>query len=1160
MLSKLYCTLALLFLGTWTLSGQTACLDVNISVFEPTCTGTNDGGVLLSVSSGLAPYTYTLIPSGQSGSFPQSVTIDGLPAGAYQAFIEDSDSCTTDLSFVISEPAAIVLEAVATSSGCNGSADGSITVFVTGGTPPYIYEWSNGATGPTIDNLPPGLYTVTVTDANGCTAEISAETNVGNGLTVELIVMDAFCNGETSGSIDLFSSGGISSYAWSNGATTEDIGGLSAGTYCVTVEDVDFCVQVFCAVVNEPAPIIIDFDVTDPVNNQGGSITALVTGGTPGYTFDWNGPSGPLNNSNTIDNLSPGTYELIVTDSNGCQVVGVVTLVSASYEVDVIDVNCFGEMSGSIDLTLLFGTPPYNYTWSGPNGFTSNTEDINNLAAGNYFLTVSDNLGESLTATVVVNQNDPIEFMSSQNGICSGEPITVDVVITGGVSPYSVEWPVDVDPNDILEGSYEITITDAVNCSQTGEVIVTEPEPISIDFTVSDAACSGSADGCISASPSGGNPPYIYIWSNGNTERDICGLIPGTYTLTVTDIFGCFAAGTAAIGSPDLLDVNITGTPIVCDQEGTIDVVVTGGVPPYNYIWEDNPMITTPNRTDLGPGTYVFTATDSNGCSITISYTIESSISLVLSSSNANCDSTGGAAFATVLGGAPNPSYEWSNSETTASITDLAPGGYSVTVTDNDNGCRTHDNVIVPLDSSCFVSISGTVFLETVNQDCMPDANALGVGGILIQLNTGESTFTNAAGEYEFSVVPGNYEVTMNLGNPQYNSLCAGPLPVALPTAPGASTDNDFFVEYAVDQDLKIYVNKGNARPGFVQSIQICVWNFGAAPASGTAVFEHDELQNFLSANPMEDSYDASTRTVTWSFTDLAPGDVAIFRPRVSLPASTPLGTLINLNFSAEPIQGDLTPWNNTIHCPMTVTGSYDPNDKQVSPAGEGDDGIVYATDTLLTYLIRFQNTGTDTAFTVVIKDELEEDLDLETLIPGPASHEYELSVEDERTLVFTFNNIMLPDSFVNEPASNGWVFFDIRPIESAGYGTVIENTAGIFFDFNPPIITNTVRTSFTLPVGTDELVDLDLPLVVRPNPSSGAFTLEYELEESQEVSIRAYDWRGVLVKVLQSASSQGVGAHALSIDEGELPSGVYLLEVRAAKSGRGLQKLIILD
>ncbi|MEO1411282.1 MAG: T9SS type A sorting domain-containing protein [Bacteroidota bacterium] len=1157
--SKIFTLLCLCCLGTLRLSGQANCLDVDITTFGVSCMGM-DGALQITPASGVAPYTYTINPSGQSGSFNQSVVVNDLAVGLYELSVVDSDSCARDLIFTISEPLDLLATATVTPTDCDGSPNGSITISVTGGAPPYTYEWEGGwPASSTITGLPPGPYTVTITDSNACTAEVSASTNVGNGLELELVVTDASCNGDASGAIELMSNMNLPSQIWSNGATTPSINGLSAGTYCVTVEDVDFCVQSFCATVNEPTAIDLQVDVTQPTGSNNGSAVVVASGGVPPYLYEWVGPSGTFT-GNIVTGLPPGTYNLTVIDINGCTSSVFVVFEDLGVEFEITDVDCFGDATGAIDLTSFFGMPPYTYNWTGPSGFTSTEEDVSNLLAGTYFVTVTNNQGETYSQSINVLQNEPIEFLVDQFRNCGMDDYRIVLTPVGGTSPYTIDWAGGINPDQIGVGDYDFTITDALGCSSAGSVTVNATNPLAVVLDAISTACADSQDGCLTALVTGGRPPYQYAWSNGATGPTICDLTAGVYELTVVDDTGCDAVISGVVTSPDPLIVNFDATPIVCDREGTIEVLTSGGVGNYFYNWSDDPNITTANRDSLGAGTYIVTVTDDNGCTVSEVYEIVSSIELEVSSTPADCNNEGGTATAQVLGGATDPQYAWSNGAVTPTATDLATGGYSVTVTDELNGCRTHDNVIVALDSSCFVTIAGTVFLETVNQDCVADVNALGVGGILIQLNSGASTFTDATGHYAFMVPPDDYEVSMVNNNPQYNGLCTGPIAVSLPSGPASDLDNDFFVEYDVQQDLKIYVSKGNARPGFVQDIQICIWNYGAEPASGSATFVHDSLQTFLSANPTEAAYEASTRTVRWDFTNLAPGAVVIFRPRVSLPATVPLGTPLQLDFRAEPVQGDLTPWNNVLSCSMIVTGSYDPNDKQVSPAGEGDEGLVYATDTLLGYLIRFQNTGTDTAFTVVIKDTLESDLDLETVIPGPSSHEYQLSVEDERTLVFTFNDIMLPDSFVNEPASNGWVFFDIRPVASSDYGTVIDNSAAIFFDFNPPIITNTVRTTFARPLGLGDVAERELPLRVQPNPNRGVFAVEYELGRSQAVAIRLYDTQGRLVRVLQEQTERGPGTHQLNVLREGLGSGIYLLEVATAESGRAWQRVLVVD
>lgn len=1128
------------------------CLEANIDLINANCNAA-DGIVTITPTNGTPPYFHSGI-GGPGGQFDPSITFTNLAPGVYTVYINDSDTCGMDFTFLIDSDDPMSLSVIGTNVSCAGGTDGSASVSITGGVAPYTISWNNGATTQDIFGLSAGTYLVLVTDANNCVAEAAITLVDPSQMVLGLVISDELCPNDGTGSIEVFVTGGSGAYtySWSNGTSNTPINNnLFAGTYCVTVTDSNGCVAEMCATVLSPPPFQVNIDIQQPTSsNSDGTITLAVTGGTPPYLYQWSNGS----NGNQNTNLPAGTYSVTIIDANGCVVTenGIV-LDNANLEVVVTDVICGGESTGSIEINPLYGAPPYAYSWTSTGGFTSTDQNIYDIPAGIYTVEIIDVDNIILTQTILVSENPSLIVNLSFTGFCSGDPITGTATVTGGVPPYTYDWG-GLDPNNLPPGSLTVVVTDANGCQGFGTGIAVEPIPMTVGTAVTNPTC-GQPNGCIEAIVTGGTPPYTYIWSDGNTAQTICGLSEGDYLLTVTDANGCaLALGVtlSGIGGPE---ITIMGSQVVCNDEGFINVQVTG-VSPFTYAWADDPAATGPNRTDLTSGTYEVTVTDDQACTVVGIFVISSSILLEMESTEADCDSTGGTATAIVTGGATNPTYLWSTGGTAETITDLAPGGYSVTVTDPGPGCRRHENVIVELDTACYATISGTVYLEEVNTDCLPDNNAGTIPGILVQLDNGLSTFTDNQGNYTFQVEPGLYAVELVPNIPQYAVLCGGPISVDVSSTLDVSVGNDFFMEYGVDKDLKIYVNKGNARPGFTQSIQICVWNFGANDADGTLTFVHDAIQEYISSSPTETSYDLATQTITWDFFDLAPGGVKVYWVNLKLEPSVPLGTNLNLNFEVTPIAGDQTPWNNTIHCPMVVTGSYDPNDKAVSP-GFGENGIIYAMDTLLTYRIRFQNTGTDTAFTVVIKDTLEADLDIETVIPGPSSHEYTLSIESPRTLVFTFDNIMLPDSFVNEPASNGFVFFDIRPIEGTTFGTVIENSAAIFFDFNPPIITNTTVTTFDEFVGTSRPQVEDLPLTIQPNPTTGAAVLSYSLDEAQEVWVKVYDVQGRLLMTLEQGQDRKAGNHQVSIPAEQLSGGLYWIQVQTNKRLQGTTKLI---
>jgi len=821
-----------------------------------------------------------------------------------------------------------------------------------------------------------------------------------------------------------------------------------------------------------------------------------------------------------------------------------------------MDIDCNGNANGSIDIEMLGGTPPYTYSWLGPNNFTATNADLSNLQGGNYALTVTD--AQTITYTIETLILEPPVLAININTeviACFGGVTTVDYLISGGSAPYQLDWD-GLDPDLAPAGDYKLIVTDANNCTTEQLFSVEENPLLTIDLTVKDEDCNQS-NACVFLEINGGAEPYSVEWSNGsNSEVSICTLGVGTYSVTVTDINNCRVEKSATVNLENGPRITFDYSPVVCNTEGYIDLTIEGPLAPYDFVWSDG--ATEEDRTNLSFGEYTITVFDTTACTVEETFILESAIEFSLESTAAQCDSTGGTATAIQTGVGANPMFEWSTGEMGTMISDLAPGGYSLTVTDN-NGCRRHDNVLVPLDSACFVTISGTVYLEENNEDCIPDSAAQGVANMLVWLDTNHSTFTDAQGNYSFNVNPGIYQVSLLPNNPSYDLLCSGPIPVDVSGVNEVSEGNDFFVELKPSNDLRIYVNKGNARPGFDQRINICLFNYGMEPASGSVTFRHDSLQQFESAIPMQDAYDPSTNTITWDFNDLPPGGtVIVFKVTMSIDQTVPLGTLLSMYFEATPIIDDLTPLNNVKYCEQTVTGSYDPNDKQVDPVGVGETGDVYDLEAELSYLIRFQNTGTDTAFTVVIKDTLSTNLDIGTVLPGASSHPYEVTFEDERVLVFTFNDIYLPDSLVNEPESHGWVFFDVQVKEGLTYGDEVLNSAAIYFDYNQPIITNTVQTTLALEsLATHELEKDQLEIQLQPNPTNEWFSLRYELKESQKVSIEAFNVQGKLQAVLQPSLPQNSGLYQPVFSTATWPVGVYFLKVKTASKLEATIRLV---
>ena len=287
----------------------------SFSVATPLCNGQSTGGALVNAGGGSGPLSYVW----STGDTTSSIT--NQPAGWYTVDITDSAGCTKTDSVEITEPTAIVSSISTTPVTCPDGTDGTVDLTVSGGTAPYHYLWAAGDTTEDLASAPAGDWTVVVTDTNGCTHEDTATVAGPASFAASLAVTDVGCNGDTNGAIDLNLTGGTApyTYVWSSGDTTEDLSNLSPGTYTVTATDTMGCTYDDTATVAEPAALAVSGSVTDETSGAAnGAIDLTVSGGTPGYTFAWTGPSIFTASTEDISGLEAGEYIVLVTDTNGC--------------------------------------------------------------------------------------------------------------------------------------------------------------------------------------------------------------------------------------------------------------------------------------------------------------------------------------------------------------------------------------------------------------------------------------------------------------------------------------------------------------------------------------------------------------------------------------------------------------------------------------------------------------------------------------------------------------------------------------------------------------------------------------------------------------------------------------------------------------------------
>ncbi|MBL7774832.1 MAG: SprB repeat-containing protein, partial [Saprospiraceae bacterium] len=654
------------------------------------CKGAADGAVDLSVSGGLTGnFTYAW----SNGATTQN--IDGLSAGTYTVTVTHPTGCTATASATVTEPSAIDPQPAANDISCFGLADGSIDLSPSGGTPSYSFAWSNGAGAQNISGLNAGAYTVTVTDAKGCTATVSATIIEPTALHPVATPEAALCHGG-GGFVVVDIDGGTPGYsfAWSNNASTQNLDDVPAGTYTVTVTDANGCTATASATVDQPTAI----ETSTTVSNAGcagatnGSVALDVSGGTPGYNFLWS-------NGTTEQNLSgvaTGLYTVTIIDNNGCTAttsatVGQTTTLQAS--TTTVPVACFGGIGGSATAIASGGDPDYSYHWSN----TETTATISNMPGGTFTVTVTDNAGCTASATAVITEPSKIVAGAQWKAItCSFSIGNVTLQVSGGTPGYSFLWSngaTTQNLDSVPPGPYTVVITDANGCTSTANYSIVQPSiPPVVSTAFAQTSCPGVTPvlGNLSSDVFGGTFSYSYLWSNGATTATQTGVPAGAYVLTVTDSQGCTAVDTTKVFQyfqPWQVQTMVTNASCHGGADGAINLSVSGANgPSYTFQWSMGS--TTKNVAGLPAGQYTVTITDESGCTTSTSVSVNQPAEISINFQIVHADCTNGylGAINPGAGNPPSHVYKWSNGVASLANINLAPGTYTLTVTD-PNGC-----------------------------------------------------------------------------------------------------------------------------------------------------------------------------------------------------------------------------------------------------------------------------------------------------------------------------------------------------------------------------------------------------------------------------------------------------------------------------------------
>lgn len=540
-----------------------------VSKGEIACRGDSTGFLELEVKGGVPPYRFTWLGTSSTAS-----SAFGLGAGEYRFFATDSKGCPLNAIFNLPEPPAIQLGAeVRIGNICEGDTTNQLKAIVAGGIPPFSLRWNNGRTEPVLNNVPPGDYSFSVQDSNGCRQVLPPVKVRDNGRPLELVsfqVRDISCFGEVDGSISVAVKGGKPpyTYAFKGTATTVqtfqtqwNLSGLGPGSrYGIVVSDALGCRVVSAErPLREPLPLSIRRDSIQPVNCAGpnsGAVYVTATGGTPPYAFNWFDEASGREVATTEDLISfkSGNYRLVLTDSRVCSdtlsAINIPTRSSLRLEsAEITGVACRGDTTGRIETRLSGGRPPYTYFWNGRIGGAS----LYNAKGGIYELTIADadscrttfplfEIPEPALAIQVQPEISPVQCTGEGNG-------GIRVAISGTQGVFQTIWrnasgeQIALDTpliGNLIAGFYRLSVRDEKGCSAVFDYQVTEPGPLAFKWSSFFSNEPGNT-GNIAVEISGGTPPYRYLWNSGDSTALLTGIAPGVYRLTVTDFYGCSA-------------------------------------------------------------------------------------------------------------------------------------------------------------------------------------------------------------------------------------------------------------------------------------------------------------------------------------------------------------------------------------------------------------------------------------------------------------------------------------------------------------------------------------------------------------------------------------------------------------------------------------------
>jgi len=973
----------------------------------------------------------------------------------------------------------------------------------------------------------------------------------------------ATCYDSCNGSAQVQVPAGTYRYLWNTGDTVSTVSNLCSGPYqCIISDSLGNVLDTLSISVRQPLPLVLTPAIlkNNPCyGDTAGYVIFNATGGTGNrYNFTWStGYQGFLSNNDKF-NLTAGNYTVTITDINGCSASTAFALMQpapVTVSPQITNTTTCSACNGSITISATGGaSSSYRYSWS--NGAT--VMSVSNLCPGGYNLSVTDTSGCMVIANLNVFSNQGslnVSFSSATNIDCSHRTGFLFASPAGGTAPYHYQWTTGSTTPDIFNlqaGIYHVSVTDSLGCFAVAGDTIKNLGIVITTLLQQDFRCDINS-GKIEIALSQGNPPYILQWSNAANTTALNGLRPGTYTVTVTDQANCSAMKTYTVAQiNNALSAQTTGNNVTClnINNGSAFVTLTGGLPPFNYLWNTTPYQTTDTAVNMPAGNYQVRVIDAFGCSVFAGVNILSNYNNQVSTTTVigNCDSTG-SATATISAGTPPYTYLWNTqpAQTTATADNLKAGNYNVSVTDSTGCIRTG---LARVQYSCIGLVTGTIFYD-VNANCIIDHGEQGVGGVPVFVTNSHITFegtTNLSGDYSIPVTAtGGYKIIIGVGSSsailQYaNSACG-----YLEACPASDTItflslNDTFQNYnfgfvgSSDFDLAINAGWSPVNANHTKEYWALYANEAyITPYTNTAIisFKYDSNLIFQSGIPAP-MHNASTHTLTWTV-DSIPSPTFVWANRVraffTVPIDLPATYQLKSTFHIEPISGDCDTANNWVFTEEIAGLPVVPISKEVNPPGN-----LIPDDTVLTYTIHFQNTGADSVHVLRITDSLSPHLDpmsVQNIAASPLYNQFYLA--PGAVLNWVFNPANLPGSNVNSLASAGFVSFTAKLKPGAQPGSTIKNHATVFMDNNTPIFTDTTVNFIAYPAAVTELSENQISVHIFPNPFKNNAQAVVD-GPNNTYGFVIMDITGRVVQTITSVTS-----NQFILNRESLPDGVYI-------------------